>query len=130
MWKSFLKSIFKLQDLNLLLNSFWSFFQIWNEVLSKNSNLTKTFILSTFWTITLGVCKLLINDIIHELMKLGGLLFFMRIVFKWSIWTWNVLKSQRMLKILWSNVFKSPLIWYIRKKLSQLVKTPLNVDFM
>ena len=130
MWKSFLKSIFKLQDLNLLLNSFWSFFQIWNEVLSKNSNLTKTFILSTFWTITLGVCKLLINDIIHELMKLGGSLFFMRIVFKWSVWTWNVLKSQRMLKILWSNVFKSPLIWYIRKKLSQLVKTPLNVDFM
>ena len=130
MWKSFLKSIFKLQDLNLLLNSFWSFFQIWNEVLSKNSNLTKTFILSTFWTITLGVCKLLINDIIHELMKLGGSLFFMRIVFKWSIWTWNVLKSQRMLKILWSSVFKSPLIWYIRKKLSQLVKTPLNVDFM
>ena len=130
MWKSFLKSIFKLQDLNLLLNSFWSFFQIWNEVLSKNSNLTKTFILSTFWTITLGVCKLLINDIIQELMKLGGSLFFMRIVFKWSIWTWNVLKSQRMLKILWSNVFKSPLIWYIRKKLSQLVKTPLNVDFM
>ena len=130
MWKSFLKSIFKLQDLNLLLNSFWSFFQIWNEVLSKNSNSTKTFILSTFWTITLGVCKLLINDIIQELMKLGGSLFFMRIVFKWSVWTWNVLKSQRMLKILWSNVFKSPLIWYIRKKLSQLVKTPLNVDFM
>ena len=49
------KTTFKLQDVNLSLNNFWSFFRIWNEVLSKNGNLTKTFLLDTFGTTTLGV---------------------------------------------------------------------------
>ena len=42
------KTIFKLQDLNFSLNNFWKFFRIWNELLPKNDNLTKTFILGAF----------------------------------------------------------------------------------
>ena len=49
------KAIFKLQDVNLLLNIFWCFFRIWNELLPKNGNLTKTFLLGAFGTKTLGV---------------------------------------------------------------------------
>ena len=49
------ETTFKLQDANLLLNSFWRFFQILNEVLPKNGNLTKTFPLGTLVTTTLGV---------------------------------------------------------------------------
>ena len=59
------KSIFKLQDFNLSVNIFCSFFRIWNEVLAKNDNLTKTFILGTFWTATLGAYNLRI-DLIHK----------------------------------------------------------------
>ena len=59
------KPIFKLQDVNLTLNNFWSFFRIWNEIIPKNRNLTKTFLLGTFGTITLGVYNLL-NDLLHE----------------------------------------------------------------
>ena len=66
------KTIFKLQDVNLSLNNFWSFFRIWNEVLPKNGNLTKTFLLGTFGTTTLGVYDLLRNDLIHESMKFKG----------------------------------------------------------
>ena len=66
------KIIFRLQDVNLSVNNFWSFFQIWNKELTKNSNLPKTFFLDTFWTITLGVEKLLRNDLIHESIKFGG----------------------------------------------------------
>ena len=55
------KTLFKLQDVNLWLNNFWSFFRIWNKVLPRNGNLTKTFLLGTFGTTTLGV-----NDLIHE----------------------------------------------------------------
>ena len=59
------KTIFKLQDINLPLNNFWSFFWIWNKVLLKNGNLTKTFTLGTFRTETLGVYSSLRNDLIH-----------------------------------------------------------------
>ena len=60
------KTIFKLQDVNLLLNNFWSLFRIWKEVLPKSGKLTKIFLLSTIGTITLGVCSLLRNDLILE----------------------------------------------------------------
>ena len=66
------KTIFKLQDVNLSLNNFWSFFRIWNVVLSKNDNLIKTFLLGTFGTTTLGVYNLLRNYLIHESMKFKG----------------------------------------------------------
>ena len=59
-------TIFKLQDVNLLLNNFWSLFRIWKEVLPKSGKLTKIFLLSTIGTITLGVCSLLRNDLILE----------------------------------------------------------------
>ena len=49
------KAIFKLQDVNLLLNIFWSSFRIWNELLPKNGNSTKAFLLGAFGTKTLGV---------------------------------------------------------------------------
>ena len=48
------------------------FFRIWNEVLPKNDNLTKTFLLGTFGTATLGVSDLPKNDLIHESMKFKG----------------------------------------------------------
>ena len=57
------KTIFKLQDVNLSLNNFWSFFRIWNEVLRQNGNLTKTLLLGTFGTTTLGVYNLSRNDL-------------------------------------------------------------------
>ena len=66
------KIIFRLQDVSLSVNNFWSFFQVWNEELTKNSNLPKTCLLGTFWTITLGVEKFLRNDLIHESIKFGG----------------------------------------------------------
>ena len=66
------KTIFKLQDVNLLLNNFWSLFRIWNEVLPKNGNLTKTFVLDTFETIALGVYILLRNDLVDKSMKIKG----------------------------------------------------------
>ena len=62
------KTIFKLQDVNLSLKNLWNF-RIWNEVLPNNGNLTKTFLLGTFGTTTLGVYNLLRNDLIHESMK-------------------------------------------------------------
>ena len=67
-----IKTIFKLQDVNLSLNNFWSFFQIVNEVLPKNGNLTNIFLLGTFGTTTLGVYNLLRSDLIHESMKFKG----------------------------------------------------------
>ena len=66
------KTIFKLQDVSLSLNNFRSFFRIWNEVLPKNHNLTKIFLLGTFWTITLGVYDLFRNYLIQESIKFGG----------------------------------------------------------
>ena len=63
------KTIFKLQDVNLSLNHFWSFFWIWNKVLLKNDKLTKTFLIGTFWTTTLGVYNLLRHDLTHESIK-------------------------------------------------------------
>ena len=63
------ETICKLQDVNLSLNNFWSFFQTWNKVLPKNGNLTKSFLLGTFGTITLGVYKLLRNGLIYESLK-------------------------------------------------------------
>ena len=66
------KMIFKLQNVKLSsVINFWSFFWIWNEVLPKNRHLTKTFILGTFWTITLCVYNLLRNYSIHKPMKFG-----------------------------------------------------------
>ena len=70
--KDNVKTIFKLQDVNLALNNFWNFFRIWNEVLSKNGNLIKTFILGTFGTTALGVYNLLRNDLTHISMKFNG----------------------------------------------------------
>ena len=64
--------IFKLQDVNVSLNNIWSFFRIWNEILAKNSNLTKTFFLGIFGTMTLDVYNLLRNDLIDESMKFKG----------------------------------------------------------
>lgn len=46
-----------MQDVKFSVNRFWSFFRIWNELLTKNSNLIKTFLLGTVWTLTLGVYK-------------------------------------------------------------------------
>ena len=66
------KTIFKLEDVNLSLNNFLNFFRMWNELLPNNDNLTKTFLLGTFGTITLGVYNLLRNDLIHESMKFKG----------------------------------------------------------
>ena len=63
--------VFKLQEVKLSVNNFWSFIQIWKEVLSKNSNLKKHLFWSIFRTITLGVYNLLRNDLIHESIKLG-----------------------------------------------------------
>ena len=60
------KTIFKLQDVNLSLNNFWNFFRIWNKVLAKNGNVTKAFILGTFRAITLGVYNSLSPDLIRE----------------------------------------------------------------
>ena len=37
-----------------------------------NGNLTKTFLLGTFGTTTLGVYNLLRNDLTHESMKFNG----------------------------------------------------------
>ena len=42
------KTIFNLQDLNLSPNNFWNFIRIWKELLPKNDNLTKTFVLGAF----------------------------------------------------------------------------------
>ena len=69
------ETICKLQDVNLSLNNFWSFFQTWNKVLPKNGNLTKSFLLGTFRTITLGVYKLLRNGLIYESVKFKGQFF-------------------------------------------------------
>ena len=66
------KTIFKLQDVNLSLSDFSKFFRTWNEVLSKNGNLTKTFLSGAFQTITVGVYNLLRNDLIHKPMKFKG----------------------------------------------------------
>ena len=71
-----LKMVFKLQDASLSLNNIWSFFRIWNELLPKNDNLTKVFLLGTFWTITLSVYNLFRNDLIHESMNFGGYICF------------------------------------------------------
>ena len=79
------KTIFKLEGVNLSPNNFWSFFRICDEVLPKNGNLTKTVLLGTFGITTLGIYNLLRNDLIHESMKFKGQLVFIRIVFKWSI---------------------------------------------
>ena len=70
------KNIFKLQDVNFLVNGFLSFFQIWNEVLLKSNNLMKTLLLGMVCTLTLGVYKLFRNDlIILESIKSRGWFF-------------------------------------------------------
>ena len=66
------ETIFKLKDVNLSVNNFWSSFRIWNKVVLKNSNLTKTFLSGTFLTIILGVYNLFRSDLKHESMKSGG----------------------------------------------------------
>ena len=47
-------------------------FQIEMKSFPKGGNLTKTFLLGTFWTITLGVYNLLGGDLIQKWMRFGG----------------------------------------------------------
>ena len=57
----------KLQGINLLVNDFWIFFRIVNEVLCMSGNL-----LGTFWTIIVDVYKLLRNELTQESIQFRG----------------------------------------------------------
>ena len=62
-----IKTIYKLQDVN--------YHQITSEAsleLSKNNNLTKTFLLGIFWTVGSDAYNLLWNDLIPKSIKFGG----------------------------------------------------------
>ena len=69
------KTIFKLQDINLSLDNFWRFFRIWKEVLPKNDTITRTFLLGAFWKITLGVYNLLRNHLTHSVFSIHSVKF-------------------------------------------------------
>ena len=67
-----IKTTFKLQDVILSVYIFWSLFWIRKEVLPKSGNLTQTSLLGTFWTITLGLYKLLRTGSLRERINFGG----------------------------------------------------------
>ena len=78
------------------------------QITSQEWHGNKNIPFGAFWTLMSGVYKLSRNNLIRESIKFGGKLFFKR-VFKWSISKWNVLKSRHMPKLLWSNVYESPI---------------------
>ena len=79
--------------------------------------LTKAFLLGTFLTITLGVYNLLRNDLIR-ISEIRGKIILHEDSLQMINSKWNVLESQYMLKLSWSNVYKSPLFWCVGIKLS------------
>ena len=84
--------------------------------------LTKAFLLGTFLTITLGVYNLLRNDLIRineiQINEIRGKIILHEDSLQMINSKWNVLESQHMLKLPWSNVYKSPLFWCVGIKLS------------
>ena len=117
----------KLQDVNLSENNFWSFFQVWNEMLPNDGNLYKNisfrYILNNNFR-CIQFTKKWFNTRIIETQRI---IVFLKIVFKWSISKRDVLKSKYLIKLLWSYVAVNK--WICRKKLFTWIISFISYQF-
>ena len=101
------------------------------STLKRSTSKTKIFLLGTFWTITFGVCNLLRNDLANtRINKIREIIVSQEDGLQMFDIKMKYLEIATYAKLLWSNVCKSPLFWYVGMKLSKLVKTPSNVGFL